>query len=462
MDAIDRPGSVTVFMWLWGLVIALSILSFLSAAGDAEGTAVAVGIVSNVIQILLVVLAARRRNWARWVLAILFVIGLFYFLTQVGAVFAYSQFLGFLNVASYIAGGIGIFFVFTSEASDWYRSREIPEVPPHVAAARRRKMTYGASAVGIAAVLGAGYAIWNPDFTDWEPIRALCFDETAPPRDSIDACSEMVDSGRFEGPELAAIYLRQGDLYIATDRPVLATGSYREASRAEPDNLEAWRKYAQARLDGGYSSLAIVPLQRALELAPDDIDLRTMLGRAMFEAERYEEALPELEAAVEHQPGSAELQAYLAATRNRLGAYEAALEAIGNALALEPDNAAYAVVHADALFYSERYDEALERYQHVIELVPGAADALIGVASVRCATSEIDTARAIIDQMMADEQIREINLQALMAVNGFMAEPSADLTNAAMWSSTIGPETDAALTAWMAQGCPLPPPVTDG
>ncbi len=73
------------------------------------------------LMVLLVYLIARRRkNWARWLLAILFVVGLPGSIPAVTDALAFNPPVAFLMGAQILTQLVALIFVFTGNARDWF------------------------------------------------------------------------------------------------------------------------------------------------------------------------------------------------------------------------------------------------------------------------------------------------------------------------------------------------------
>ena len=123
------PRNVVIFERLMYTVIALGVLmALLDSARIAALTGVGAGVVlvGSVLSLaifgLLVWLAARRRkNWARWILLIVAVIGFFMAYPQLANAFRSNALLGSVHVVQYLMEVVALWFVFTGDAKDWFR-----------------------------------------------------------------------------------------------------------------------------------------------------------------------------------------------------------------------------------------------------------------------------------------------------------------------------------------------------
>ncbi len=84
-----------------------------------------VGLFVLAIMALLVWLTARRRmNWARWVIAIFFVLGMFGFVPQLLETISANLAAGLLNITQALMQAAALFFVFTGNARPWFQKAQ--------------------------------------------------------------------------------------------------------------------------------------------------------------------------------------------------------------------------------------------------------------------------------------------------------------------------------------------------
>jgi K+ transporter len=123
------PSNVAWFERLWyfslAIGVVISALSFSRAsaqAGPAFGIAILTFVVA--VSVLLVWLIARRRkNWARWVLLIGFLLGLLAFPWGLAELFRASILAGTLSIVQTLIQIIAIYLIFTDRAQGWFKRR---------------------------------------------------------------------------------------------------------------------------------------------------------------------------------------------------------------------------------------------------------------------------------------------------------------------------------------------------
>jgi hypothetical protein len=118
-----------IFERLMYAMIALgACLAILDAAriaaltGAGAGFVLAGSLLGLAIFGLLVWLAARRRkNWARWTLLIVAVVGFFMAYPQLSKAFQANTLLGSLHLVQYLMELVALWFVFSGDAKAWFR-----------------------------------------------------------------------------------------------------------------------------------------------------------------------------------------------------------------------------------------------------------------------------------------------------------------------------------------------------
>ena len=71
-------------------------------------------------------IARRRKNWARWVLLVLFVLGIPAAARLIGQWFRVEPVVGFLNLVQGLVQVIALVLVFTGNAREWFKRTPTP------------------------------------------------------------------------------------------------------------------------------------------------------------------------------------------------------------------------------------------------------------------------------------------------------------------------------------------------
>ena len=127
------PKNVSRFEKLWytslGIGILVSALEYQYMASLADtGLILFTQLIVIVFMVLFIWLVARRRKgWARWVLLIMFIIGLPLYFPQLSGMFERNIFAGLLSGFQVFLQIIGLYFIFTGDSAAWYhKERSTP------------------------------------------------------------------------------------------------------------------------------------------------------------------------------------------------------------------------------------------------------------------------------------------------------------------------------------------------
>lgn len=130
------PKNVVIFERLMYASVCIGLLSLIldasRQAAQPEVQAVGgmpfvalVALAGIAIVLLLIWLTARKgKNWARWLFAVLFVIGLWPTLQNIDMLLTANPIVALLAVAQIVIQVAAIYFVFTGDAAPWFQRTE--------------------------------------------------------------------------------------------------------------------------------------------------------------------------------------------------------------------------------------------------------------------------------------------------------------------------------------------------
>jgi serine/threonine-protein kinase len=226
-------------------------------------------------------------------------------------------------------------------------------------------------------------------------------------------------------PEAYRFYLQGRDYYL---RPgyrqedfVAAQGLFERAIALDPDfalaraalarvhGLMYWEHFdaSPARLEAQRAEA-----QEALRLQPNLPQAHEAAGWVHYVEGDFEEALREYEAALEGLPNDAEIVARIGYTHRRLGHWPEVFEAYEKAIQLNPRNATlFYDLGGHSFAANRRYAEAVAAYDRAFALAPDLYDAALrkGLIYVHW-RGQLDTLRAVVDQLPADLHLPEVDL----------------------------------------------------
>ncbi len=120
------PKHIKFFEWAWlgSLVIGIIISGLTYSATVEPGMEVYAAFIQFVVIgliLLLVLLTSRKRsNIAKWVLVVLFGLGVVAYIPELALLFDLG-FAGVLSSLQLLAQSVGIYFLFTQESRDWFQ-----------------------------------------------------------------------------------------------------------------------------------------------------------------------------------------------------------------------------------------------------------------------------------------------------------------------------------------------------
>ena len=142
----------------------------------------------------------------------------------------------------------------------------------------------------------------------------------------VSACSEAIDSGRWEGEGLAWAYGNRGNAHAALRQPAKALSDYSTAIDLDPDFALSWHNRGLVFAALGDQERALDDFTEAVQVDPDLATAWGSRGVALRELGRYEEALDDLDRAIELDPDTARHYQNRANVRCALGQVEGSVE----------------------------------------------------------------------------------------------------------------------------------------
>lgn len=274
----------------------------------------------------------------------------------------------------------------------------------------------------------------HPPIADAHDIGEL----TPAVRDVLADAFRHLDEGR---PAAAVVVFKRlqhahPDLFEADYGLSLALYRQGRWSRAEvsaaraiaisPQNPDGYAALGQAVAMQGRLGDAVAALIKALQLAPERVDLGLALCEAPAITNDLEAAADLLEElfGVEHAAGGAEL---LALVRLRQGRAEDAARLFEAVLAGGVDAYALRKLHAQALYQSDRFEEALGVYRRLASEQPDDGDLYGPLAGALSHLRRFGEALEVCDLGLrldpAKEDLRRIKAQALLYLDRQMEIP---------------------------------------
>jgi len=139
----------------------------------------------------------------------------------------------------------------------------------------------------------------------------------------------------------------------------------------DPTDPEVNYRFGKSLMEAGKPSLAIWPLQRAVESPAYAVEASMLLAEANLYSRTPEDAIAAVDVALAIEPNNVEALALRAHARLKAGHGADALADVERAVALEPDNPALWIPRVLALLEFDRFDEAqavLDAGRHAAEV----------------------------------------------------------------------------------------------
>jgi tetratricopeptide (TPR) repeat protein len=134
---------------------------------------------------------------------------------------------------------------------------------------------------------------------DW----GLCRDWGRGAKDEkLDACTALIESGKYTGNDLANIYVRRGRIHFSKGEADHAVEQYEEALRIAPSNCAAFyaRSIVSAHRNEGEN--AIADLSKAISFCPTVGDFRRLRGALYGARLEIDLAIADLDEAIRLDP----------------------------------------------------------------------------------------------------------------------------------------------------------------
>ncbi len=145
-----------------------------------------------------------------------------------------------------------------------------------------------------------------------------------------DLRSRIVIASSENGAELEAIAKKDPKNVVALGRlcsvyrvssPAKALEFCRQASEAEPGNIDHAIGFGAALLQANQYEQAVALFRKLVAIAPDNSTVHADLATALFQLKRYQEAKSEFRWLADHQPGLAITYYFLGITHDQLAEY---------------------------------------------------------------------------------------------------------------------------------------------
>ena len=208
---------------------------------------------------------------------------------------------------------------------------------------------------------------------DFSEDQRACNDNATVVDPRLAACTRQIESGKWEGHNLAVSYSNRGIAYREKGDRDSAISDFNRALQLDPKYAMAYNNRANGYVNKKDYDRAIVDFNHAIELDPKFGAAFNGRGAAYANRGDYDRAIPEYSQAIQLDPK------YALAYSNRAIAYKAkgdadhAIADFTQAIALNPSIVSYSN-RADLYEAKGDYDHAIADYTKATEINPKVAD----------------------------------------------------------------------------------------
>ena len=161
-----------------------------------------------------------------------------------------------------------------------------------------------------------------------------------------------------------------GDALFGSGQINDALGHFQEATRIDPNYVEALNNTGNARLVLGQSDEAISAYSSALEIAPDNAEVHYNFGKALHQQKRWDEAIKHYQEAVRISPQFAAAHNNCGLSLRKAGRTQEAIEHLQQAIQIDPNLVPAYINQGLALRSTGLNTEAVEQFEKALQIEP--------------------------------------------------------------------------------------------
>jgi tetratricopeptide (TPR) repeat protein len=191
---------------------------------------------------------------------------------------------------------------------------------------------------------------------------------------SVSGCTWAIQSGKWQGEDLAWAYYDRAIAYGAEGKNELSVADYTDAIRLKPNYADAFGNRCQSYLNLHRYDLAIADCSNALRIRPDATDF---YDRALgyYDKAQYQQSVEDYTQAIRLKPNYADALGNRCMSYMSLHQYDLALADCSSALRIRPDVTDF-YNRATSYYAKAQYQQAVDDYSEAIRLKPNYAPAL--------------------------------------------------------------------------------------
>ena len=184
---------------------------------------------------------------------------------------------------------------------------------------------------------------------------------------NVSACTAVIDSGQWQGKELAAAYNNRGIAHGILGDSKRAVEDFGQALGLDPDNAHYFLQRGLAYRDLGKNRRALKDFSRTLRLDPDSVVAYINRGLAFRDLDNPNRAVKDFDQVLRLDPDNAPAYNNRAWTLYYWRRYAEALGDAERALALSPGNPAALDTRAHVLATLGRTGEAVAEFERAMQ-----------------------------------------------------------------------------------------------
>lgn len=226
--------------------------------------------------------------------------------------------------------------------------------------------------VAVAAIWGTVY-LYSTTWTEWQHL-VQC--KSASGKARMDACANVIKSGKAEKNSLADAYFSRGYEYDQLKQHQRAIADYDQAIVLRPGNSMAFNNRGFSYDELGDSAHAVQDYDQAIRLDPANTRALNNRGNLHSRFGDYPRAIKDYDAALRLKPDEVETLANRGWTYSTLGQHQRAMQDFDKVVSKKPDTYTYNIRCWARATWGEQLDAALADCNQAIKLAPNYAAAL--------------------------------------------------------------------------------------
>ena len=202
----------------------------------------------------------------------------------------------------------------------------------------------------------------------------------------------LIDKGLKRTKNNPRLLMQKGNIYLLADSTENAIAAYANAKEANPHNVSAYRGLYDAYLKLGAEAMAVLQLEKAIEIDSTQADLSYKLAKHYYKARRYNEAAKCYQRILKMDPSNDNAAWELGKLYYDAKKYENAVLILEPYVKRQADNMKAWQVYMEALIKIDRYADAKSAAEHMLKKDANSAAATRALAKAEYHLKEYEPA----------------------------------------------------------------------